>query len=101
MLNQSDVYKDNNARQINIENASDLVNLHDVNLFTQSKADASRSNDHVLRVKEFINRHTYIEYQSNDWKQKLLYAMPLNPIHGDYPRYNNKKPNKEYQISSF
>ena len=34
----------------------------------------------VEDVRMFLSTYTYIEHGSDDWWQKLLYAMPINPL---------------------
>ena len=36
--------------------------------------------DRVEDVRMFLSTYTYIEHGSDDWWQKLLYAMPINRL---------------------
>ena len=44
----------------------------------------------VEDVRMFLSTYTYIEHDSSDWWQKLLYAMPINRLPAvdfDYPQH--------------
>ena len=34
----------------------------------------------VEYIRKFLSTYTYIEHNSDDWWQKLLYAMPINRL---------------------
>ena len=50
-------------------------------------------------VKLFLTRYTYIEYESDGWWQKVLYAMPINRLastdHDNQPLGGLEPPNEE------
>ena len=36
-----------------------------------------------LELRDYLSRYTYIEYQSKSWKDRLMYAMPVNRMNKD------------------
>ena len=34
-------------------------------------------------LRDYLSRYTYIEYESESWKDRLLYAMPINRMGKD------------------
>jgi len=46
---------------------------------------SASSRERFLSLENFISRHTYIDCDSGDWKQQLLYAMPAKRCYGMYP----------------
>jgi len=41
-------------------------------------------------VRMFLSTYTYIEHGSDDWWQKLLYAMPVNRLPNDDPDFHQR-----------
>ena len=44
----------------------------------------------VEDVRMFLSTYTYIEHGSDDWWQKLLYAMPINRLPNDDPDFHHR-----------
>ena len=36
-----------------------------------------------LELRDYLSRYTYIEYESKSWKDRLMYAMPVNRMNKD------------------
>jgi hypothetical protein len=56
--------------------------VEEVNIINDvEKSESLRSsNNSLIMLKEFISNHTYIDLNSADWKDRLLYAMPINKL---------------------
>ena len=44
----------------------------------------------VNDVRMFLSTYTYIEHGSDDWWQRLLYAMPINQLPNDDPDFHQR-----------
>jgi len=44
----------------------------------------------VEDVRMFLSTYVYIEHGSDDWWQKLLYAMPINRLPNDDPDFHHR-----------
>jgi len=54
------------------------------------EALAAAERDAVEDVRMFLLTYTYIEHNSDDWWQKLLYAMPINRLPNDDPNFHHR-----------
>jgi len=47
---------------------------------------SASSRERFRSLESFLSRHTYIDCESGDWKQQLLYAMPVKRSYGMLPK---------------
>jgi len=50
----------------------------------QFSDQSASSRERFLSLKNFISRHTYVDCESEDWKEQLLYGMPVKRCYGTY-----------------
>jgi len=64
-----------------------LMSLDDLRDFQANEAPDT------ARLRQFLSQYTYIDYTTDDWLEKLLYALPLRGMCQRLPAYRQQHAN--------